>query len=120
MKLKMSQVLENGDQSLQITGSYIENWNGKKASGYCAIGLLSCACNNVEENGMFKMNEHAFLRSKYTITEKRLSDLYECPVCETFEGKDYISSIISVIIHLNDEHHYTYKQIAGYLKKNKL
>jgi len=119
MKLKMSQVLEDGDQDLQISGEYLREWNGKKAGGYCAIGLLACASGNVDTSGAFKEGEYHFIHNKYGVPTLKLDEIHKCPECDK-EGKKYLKPIIRTIIHLNDFHSYTYKDIAKYLKKQKL
>ena len=116
-KLKMSKVLEDADPDLQIQGMYIEEWNNdtRKAEGYCAVGLLSCACDNVED-GNFKENEYTFFHKSYGVSKSMLNKLFDCPECEDSRHM----SIISTIIHLNDDHSYTYKNIAKFLRKHKL
>jgi len=117
----MSQVLDEAEQDLQITGSYLNGWNGKikKADGYCAMGLLSCACDNIATNGMFKVNEQMFLHQKYGISSIKLDELHDCPECKR-KNKTLGFEIVTLIIHLNDKHDYTYKQIAEYLKTKEL
>ena len=124
----MSTVLEEADQSLQIKGNYLRYWTGKKAEGYCAIGLLACKSDSVSDDGSVQ-GERTFLHEKYGITKKRLNTVRNCPACvdgvpqaNSFYGKTSPKKthLSAIIIHMNDDHQLTYKQIAKHLRKMKL
>ncbi len=115
----MSKILCEGDEEYQIRGDYIRGWNGKVAEeGYCAMGLLACSCDNIDQYGDFKENEFTFLKQNYGVPSDILNDFYDCPSCR---GKDkHREGLITTIVHLNDYHEKSYKQIAKWLKTLKL
>ena len=127
MKEKISQILIDADQSLQIKEAYTKDWNEdtKIAKGYCAIGMIACTTKTIGQYG--------YVGSEYMMFEKlkipkkfRHMDII-CKLCEKVEEKDakrsycknnvYGGRLPSYIIHLNDDHGKTFKYIGKYLEK---
>lgn len=125
--MKLSQTLLNADQSLQITGKYLEQWNQdtKKAKGYCAVGYLACQSKSVHDG--FIGNEALWLKSKYELTQKQLDEIIECKACKrgdtVIEGTGcnakhpFSGALVALIVHLNDAHEYPFKDIGEYLQE---
>lgn len=129
MTKKMSKVLMDANQELQITGVYIRDWDSDKmkATGYCAIGFLACQTKNVDLNGGIG-NEYSWFREAFGINAGEvLNHDRICPACvDDWSTVGYCgynkheprtATLIALIIHMNDEHEMTFKEIGKYLKK---
>jgi len=129
MNKKMSQILMDANQELQITGSYLFDWDQKKqkAKGYCAVGMLACQTKNVNEFGDIE-NEYFWVKSAFGLSHDDVRTFDRvCPACiddwSCIEGCGYnkdtpkTETVISLIVHMNDEHEMTFKEIGEYLKK---
>lgn len=126
MNRKMSQILMDADQELQIIGNYLEGWDieKKKAQGYCALGILACQTENVSIGGYVSESDE-WLRTTFDLghTDNYIS----CPACKDdwscIEGCEYNKdnprwgNIGSIIVHMNDEHEMKFKEIGKYLKR---
>ncbi len=109
----MSAVLIDADPELQIKRAYVMGWDKEKckADGYCAVGLLSCKSGAVNKETGQPNNES--LSIYYDLTAVQPVQLYTCP--EDCGEPDNLG-LYGVIIHLNDVHSWTYKEIGQFLK----
>ncbi len=127
MKVKMSQILINADQSLQTTGSYTRHWDEetKTAKQYCAIGMIACTTKTIGQYGY--VGSEYMMFEKLKIPKKFRNMWITCKLCEKVKLKDarrgfsqennYVGKLPSYIIHLNDDHEWTFLQIGEYLKE---
>ncbi len=116
------------DQKLQIVGGYIKDWDidKKKAKGYCALGILACQTENVSIDG-YVPETNEWIGETFDIDQIALHDLKKCPACKDdwhcIEGCSYNktypreANIGAMIVHMNDEHEMTFKEIGKYLKR---
>jgi len=125
MNKKMSQILMDADQELQIMGNYLKGWDEKKkkAEGYCAMGMLACQTGNVDSEGNVK-TESDWIKRDFKISR---DDFRTCPACKDgWSVGEYCGynkesprtdNISGLIVHMNDEHEMKFKEIGEYLKK---
>lgn len=128
MNKKMSQILMDADQELQIVGNYLKDWDieKKKASGYCAVGILACQTGNVSIDG-FVPETNEWIGSTFDIGHIAIHDLKKCLACKDgLTCGEYVgytkenpreANIGALIVHMNDEHEITFKEIGKYLEK---
>lgn len=112
--MKASEILKAADESKHLQGTYVEGLLESERK-YCALGYLACKKGLVSV--MHGSNEsylnlnfdspHSIL-TYYGIRETRIPN---CPVC----GYAYL--LAGVIIHLNDNHGWTFKQIGEWLEQ---
>lgn len=127
MNKKMSQILMDADQELQITGNYLKDWDieKKKAEGYCALGILACQTKNVSIDG-YVSETNDWIGATFDIGHD-IRDFKICPACKDdrscieYYGHTKDSprraNVGALIIHMNDEHYLRFKEIGKYLKK---
>lgn len=124
----MSQILIEADQELQIIGNYLRGWDmdKKKATGYCALGILACQTENVSNAG-FVPETSEWIGETFNISHDQIHDFHTCPACEDewscIEGCGYDTenpreaNIGAIIVHMNDDHEMKFKEIGKYIKK---
>ena len=120
------------DKKHQLFGQYVQyDWNEKKVSGYCAMGLLACQADLVNPDwdnhtGRTSFNNTSIF-SAYGL-EAKTEDEFPCPA--SILGHDKIDEdgdrvpcneeyqyIGDMVVHLNDAHKWTFKEIGLSLKE---
>lgn len=117
MKLSLTQTLIDSQKTRkQITGKYIDaywkNEDEMKIKGYCAMGALYCEAGEVNDMGNMKITSFDLFKLKYGLKAKQIRETFICPRCKT----EHLW-LGSYIVHLNDVHGKTFKQIGTHLRK---
>ncbi len=117
MKLSLTQTLIDSQKTRkQITGQYTSVKTNDELiteiTGYCAMGALYCESNNVNESGHVTVTSRDMLIKGYGIKVKQINCEYMCPHC-----KNTVYHLGSFIVHLNDHHGKTFRQIGRHLRK---
>ena len=126
MKVKMSQILMEADQSQQVKHAFTVDWDAKteKAKGYCAVGKIACETKNIDGG---YVGSEMILFERLKIPKKfRHMDII-CKLCARVKKPELAlgyhrnnpwgGKLPSYIIHMNDDHDKTFKYIGRYLKK---
>ena len=128
MTKKMSQILIDANQELQIVGNYLKDWDKekKKAKGYCALGILACQTENVSVDG-YVPETSGWIGETFNISHDDIHDFKICPACkDDWSCLEYCgcnkesprkANIGTLIVHMNDEHEMEFKEIGEYLEK---
>ena len=79
-------------------------------NAYCALGLLACRGGMIKTESDFDNIGESQIRMKFGLTYGDVA--HKCPARDGFGDRD----IIGLIIHLNDGHRWSFKQIGEWLK----
>ncbi len=124
--MKISTILIEADQSQQTYDRYLAGWDSEsmKADMYCAVGKLACVSGSVNRFGDID-NERTWLKLKFKIPFFKIDKNIKCMACVEKKPlldpvkfkKPHVGSLPNTIVHLNDDHRLTYKQIGRYMKR---
>ena len=117
MKLSLTQTLIDSQETRkQIIGSYTKiKQKGEyvtEITGYCAMGALFCEAGEVNSSGHVQLTTFDLFKLKYGLKAKQIKETFTCPYCKIDR-----SWLGSYIVHLNDTHEKTFKQIGKHLRK---
>ena len=122
MTRKASQVLfESQEKRNQIRGMFVERHGDPNIGdivGYCVTGALLCemgAYANIEGT---PINPREQIEAEYGISAVETSDSEEidCPYYDNDACEGY-STTFDIIVHLNDYHKLSFKEIGQYLQE---
>lgn len=110
----------------QVFGSYVQfDWNNSVVDGYCAMGLLACQADMVHPDWDKHYDVQEYSNSQIMRAyglDPKVNDGLECPAkivgeqCPNTIGQKY-HNIGNMVVHLNDNHHWNFKQIGLMLKE---
>ena len=121
--LKASTILIKADPTIQTRNTYTVRWNNvkKKADLYCAMGLLACKTGMMGDIGRILGSLNEVFINNFGASEKEMNVTHTCPVqecviAEEYNSMCYAGGVSGMVIHLNDRHSWSFKQIGNWLK----
>ena len=121
--MKASQILIQADPTIQTRNTYTIRWDHikKKADLYCAMGLLGCKTDSMTAGGLIAPSLEDLFIDNFGANKDLMRKLVKCPegdcdISDTVSRHHYTGSIGWAIIHLNDHHRWSFKQIGTWLK----
>lgn len=102
-----SQVLLEANPDMQVKNCISQEMTDGKYK-YCAMGILAKVTGNLNRFEKIEMSTNEMLAGGYNMTG--LDKHHKCPECEKRAGTPYL------IMHLNDDHDYTYKEVGMFLQ----
>ena len=122
--MKASQILIHADPTIQVRNTYTIRWdnNKKKADLYCAMGLLGCKTDSMTHTGLIGPSLEDLFIHNFGASKELMRSTIQCPVgncdiSDTASRHRYKGTIGWAIIHLNDHHSWSFKQIGEWLKE---
>lgn len=115
-KIKPSTILlKKSKGAKQIIGDLFGQHSMKNKS-YCALGLLACKGGMIKNIDSFdKIGEDEIAKHFGLIKTIKMDKCLEVD-CDYYEKADR-EQIYDIIMHLNDGHKWTFKQIGNWLRK---
>ena len=111
---KASVILKSATER-QCKGACTIGWdnNTEHAKEYCALGILGCKTKRMTTNGILRNSQDRFLEEVFGISPYKYlkCPVYDADICELVEDQ-----IAQTIVHLNDIHEWTFKEIGQWLE----